>query len=93
MQHSNALEAVVRRIRSARDFMLEVEISLPGKSITFGILQQYLVSTSRKKGLASVVQAIHGRLPGISTKRDLYMQSLMPLITTGKGVGMGMGVT
>jgi hypothetical protein len=45
----NVLEAIVRRI-SARDCVLEVEISLPGKSITFGILQQYLVSTSRKKG-------------------------------------------
>ena len=46
----NAMEAVVRPICSARDCMHEVEISLPGKSITFGILQKYLVSTSRKKG-------------------------------------------
>lgn len=46
----NALEAVMRPVFSARDCMHEVETTLPGKSITFGILQQYLVSTSRRKG-------------------------------------------
>lgn len=81
----------MRPFCSARDCMHEVEILCQAKVLHLGYYKSTWCLQVERKGLASVVQAIHDRLPGISTKRDLYMQSLMQLLTTGEGCGYGYG--
>ena len=71
--------------------MLEVEISLPGKSITFGILQQYLVSTSRKKGSSECGASDPWSLAGYKYKTRSVYAVVDAIYNDGEGCGYGYG--